>query len=114
MAKKDVIMGGISSLIGKIEKPQEQSSSREIPEEVFQEAVKQRQKKGGRPRTNFRQITKASQEGCKENEVRATFIVNEQLLEEFKRIAWQKRLRVKEAADMMLKEFIDAHSKEKE
>ena len=107
-------MGGISSLIGKIEQPTAKAPKQEIPQEVFQEAIKERKRKGGRPRSNFREITKASQEGCKANEVRATFIVNEQLLEEFKRIAWQKRLKVKEAADMMLQEFIDAHSKEKE
>lgn len=114
MAKKDLFVGGISSLIGKIEQPTAGAQREEIPKEAFKTAIEQRKKRGGRPRTNFREITKASQEGCKENEVRATFILNEKLLEEFKRIAWQKRLKVKEAADLMLKEFIAAHSKEKE
>ena len=111
--KKEKLMGGINSLIGKIEQPASKPAEG-ISMEQISKAVKERQRLGGRPRTNFRKVTKASQEGCKENEVRATFIVKEALLEEFKRIAWQKRLKVKDAADMMLQEFIDAHSKEKE
>lgn len=114
--KKEKLMGGINSLIGTIGQPtpSKPAPAEEIPMETISKVVKERQRLGGRPRSNFRKITKASQEGCKENEVRATFIVNEALLEEFKQIAWRKRLKVKDAADMMLQEFIQAHSKEKE
>ena len=38
----------------------------------------------GRPKTQFREITKSSQEGTKENETRATFIVREDLLDKLK------------------------------
>jgi hypothetical protein len=38
-------------------------------------------------------ITKTSQEGTKENETRATFIVNEELLEKVKAVAyWERKL----------------------
>ena len=40
--------------------------------------------KRGRSATSTREITKSSQEGTKENETRATFIVNEELLEKLK------------------------------
>ena len=40
--------------------------------------------KRGRPVTQTKEITKSSKEGTKENETRATFIVNEELLEKLK------------------------------
>ncbi len=51
----------------------------------------------GRPKTNLRQVSKTSQQGTKENETRATFIVNEKQLEELKAIAHWERVTIKEA-----------------
>ena len=52
--------------------------------------------KRGRPVTQTKEITKTSQEGTKENETRATFIVNEDLLEKLKAIAYWDRVLIKE------------------
>lgn len=50
----------------------------------------------GRPKTSTRIVTKSSQEGTKENETRATFIVNENHLELLKAWAYWERLTIKE------------------
>ena len=52
MSKKN-FTGGLNSLLGDNDKP-----------------------KRGRPKTSTKEITKSSQEGTKEKETRATFIVN--------------------------------------
>ena len=64
-------------------------------------------KKGrGRPVTQFKEITKSSQEGTKENETRATFIINEELLEKLKAIAYWDRVLIKDVVNTALLESI--------
>jgi hypothetical protein len=63
-------------------------------------------KKRGRPQTNFRDIDKSSQEGCKESETRATFIVNEADLERIKAMAYWERIQIKDAINAALREYI--------
>lgn len=88
MSKKD-FTGGLESLLGeRAEKP-----------------------KRGRPVTQTKLITKSSQEGTKENEVRATFIVNEDLLEKLKAIAYWDRKLIKEVVDVSLQDAIDKYEK---
>lgn len=65
-------------------------------------------KTAGRPVTQFKEITKESQRGTKENETRATFIVNEETLEKLKAIAYWDRISIKEVVS---KAFLDAISK---
>lgn len=90
MSKKD-FSGGLSSLLGdQPEKP-----------------------KVGRPTTNTRKITKTSQEGTAENETRATFIVNEEILEKVKAIAYWERLRIKDVVDSALQEAVATYEKKK-
>ena len=88
MSKKD-FKGGLNSLLG--EQPQ-------AP-------------KKGRPQTQFKEITKTSQEGTKENETRATFIVNEELLEKLKAVAYWRRLMIKEVINSALSEYIERQEK---
>jgi len=52
--------------------------------------------KRGRPTTSTREITKSSQEGTREGETRATFIVKESALETFKALAFWERKQIKE------------------
>ena len=85
MSKKN-FTGGLNSLLGD-----------------QQEATKV-----GRPITSTREVTKTSQEGTKENETRATFIVNEDLLEKLKAIAYWERLLIK---DITNQAFVDAIEK---
>jgi len=87
MTKKN-FTGGLSSLLGDNEKP-----------------------KRGRPKTSTREITKSSQEGTKEKETRATFIVNEELLEKLKAIAYWDRKLIKEVVDTALQDRVDKYEK---
>jgi hypothetical protein len=88
MSKKN-FTGGLSSLLGdQPEKP-----------------------KKGRPVTQTKEITKSSQEGTKENETRATFIVNEELLEKLKAVAYWERRMIKEVVASALEETVAKYEK---
>ena len=65
--------------------------------------------KKGRPVTQTKEITKSSQEGTKENETRATFIVNEELLEKLKAVAYWERRMIKEVIASALEETVDKY-----
>ena len=67
--------------------------------------------KVGRPKTQTKEITKSSQEGTKENEVRATFIVNEEILEKLKAIAYWERELIKEVVNRALEDAILRYEK---
>lgn len=88
MSKKN-FTGGLNSLLGdQPEKP-----------------------KRGRPATQFKEITKSSQEGTKVNETRATFIVNEELLEKLKALAYWDRVLIKDVINTALEEIVDKYEK---
>ena len=88
MSKKN-FTGGLNSLLGdRPEKP-----------------------KRGRPVTQTKEITKSSQEGTKENETRATFIINEELLEKLKAIAYWDRVLIKDVINTALQETIAKYEK---
>jgi hypothetical protein len=89
MSKKD-FKGGLNSLMG------------DQPETAT---------KRGRPVTQFKEITKSSQEGTKENETRATFILNEVLLDKLKAMAYWDRVLIKDVFNTAL---IDAIAKYEE
>ena len=88
MSKKN-FTGGLNSLLG------------DSPEKP----------KKGRPVTQTKEITKSSQEGTKENETRATFIVNEELLEKLKAVAYWERRMIKEVIASALEETVDKYEK---
>ena len=85
MSKKN-FTGGLNSLLGDNDKP-----------------------KRGRPKTSTRVVTKSSQEGTKEKETRATFIVNEELLDKLKAIAYWDRKLIKEVVDTALQDIVDKY-----
>lgn len=88
MSKKD-FTGGLNSLLGdQPEKP-----------------------KRGRPVTQTKEITKSSQEGTKEKETRATFIVNEELLDKLKAIAYWDRVLIKDVVNTALQEIVVKYEK---
>jgi len=88
MSKKN-FTGGLNSLLGdQPEKP-----------------------KRGRPVTQTKEITKSSQEGTKENETRATFIINEELLEALKAIAYWERVLIKDVINTALQETVAKYEK---
>jgi hypothetical protein len=90
MSKKD-FKGGLGSLLGENNKPTT--------------------KKVGRPKTSTKTITKSSQEGTKENETRATFIVNEELLDKVKAVAYWERELIKETINRALAEAVSKYEK---
>lgn len=90
MSKKD-FTGGLNSLLG------------EQPEKA----------KRGRPVTQTKEITKSSQQGTKEYETRATFIMNEELLEKLKAIAYWDRVLIKEVINTALQEYVTKYEKRK-
>ena len=88
MSKKN-FTGGLNSLLGdQPEKP-----------------------KRGRPVTQTKEITKSSQEGTKENETRATFIINEELLDKLKAIAYWDRRLIKDIINGSLEEIVTKYEK---
>jgi len=68
--------------------------------------------KRGRPKTNFKVITKRSEVGTKENETRATFIVNKDQLEDVKAIAHWERLTIKDVLALAIKNYLDGKKRE--
>jgi tyrosyl-tRNA synthetase len=88
MSKK-TLLGGLSTVLG------------DRPETA----------KRGRPVTQTKKVTKSSQEGTKENEVRATFIVNEELLEKLKAVAYWDRVLIKTVVNTALEEAIAKYEK---
>jgi hypothetical protein len=88
MSKKN-FTGGLNSLLG--DQPEKQ--------------------KRGRPKTVFKEITKSSQEGTKVNETRATFIINEELLDKIKAIAYWDRVLIKDVLNIALEDIVDKYEK---
>lgn len=67
--------------------------------------------KRGRPKSNLKEITKSSQEGTKIDETRATFIVNKELPEKLKAIAYWDRVLIKDIVNTALQEAIAKYEK---
>lgn len=67
--------------------------------------------KRGRPVTQTKEVSKTSQEGTKENETRATFIVNEDLLQKCKAIAYWDRVLIKDVVNVSLEETVKNYIK---
>ena len=90
MSKKD-FKGGLDSLL---------ENSKEKPP-----AIDRR----GRPKTNFKEVTKTSQEGTKAGETRATFIVIETLLEKCKALAYWDRTSIKNVINTALQDYLNKY-----
>ena len=99
MSKKS-FTGGLGSLLG------------DQPETIQKETVNTVQAPTrGRPITNFKEVTKSSQQGTKEGETRATFIVNEEILDKVKAVAYWDRTSIKEIITTALEESIAKYEK---
>lgn len=69
-------------------------------------------RKPGRPQTATRVPTKTTQEGLKENEDRATFIVNLDLLDKVKAIAYWNRTMIKEVVNEAFTQYVEKYEAE--
>ena len=92
MAKKS-FSGGLNSLLG---------GTPEQPEQ----AAEQKE-----PKASKKEITKTSQIGTKDKETRATFIVNEDLLEKLKALAYWDRVLIKDVVNGVFEEHIARYEK---
>jgi predicted ArsR family transcriptional regulator len=117
MSKKN-FTGGLNSLLGdQPEKPKNGKNYIEDETAFFDLNDEDRAKretlktKVGRPQTVFKPITKSSQEGTKENETRATFIVDEALLDKLKAIAYWDRVLIKEVINSALQDAVAKYEK---
>lgn len=86
MSKKTFV-GGLNSILGEVKRKQ------------------------GRPKTNFKEVTKTTQKGTIEGEARATFIINEELLDKLKAIAYWERLKIKDVLNRALEDEIARYEK---
>ena len=91
MAKKN-FSGGLNSLLGDTKQTEAASVTAE-------------------PKAAKKEITKTSQIGTKEKETRATFIVNEDLLEKMKAVAYWDRVLIKDIINQALEEHIARYEK---
>ena len=91
MAKKS-FSGGLNSLLGDTKQPEQAAEQSE-------------------PKAAKKEITKTSQIGTKEKETRATFIVNEDLLEKMKSLAYWDRVLIKDIVNTAFEEHIVRYEK---
>ena len=91
MAKKS-FSGGLNSLLGDTKQPEQAAEQSE-------------------PKAAKKEITKTSQIGTKEKETRATFIVNEDLLEKMKSLAYWDRVLIKDIVNTAFEDYISRYEK---
>ncbi len=89
--------GGMDTLLGEIDKKDTTSTTTGSR---------------GRPKTNFKTITKTSQVGTKENETRATFIVSEEQLESLKALAHWERVLIKDILSQAINSYLETKKRE--
>jgi hypothetical protein len=88
MAKKS-FSGGLNSLLGDTKQPEQAAELKAANKE----------------------ITKTSQSGTKVKETRATFIVNEDLLEKMKALAYWDRVLIKDIVNSALEDYFARYEK---
>jgi hypothetical protein len=88
MSKKTFV-GGLGSLLG--DQPEKE--------------------KRGRPKTQTKKVSSSSEEGTKEDETRATFILNKDLLDKVKALAYWDRVLIKDVVNTALLDAISKHEK---
>lgn len=91
MAKKS-FSGGLNSLLGEPKQAEKAAGTEE-------------------PKVPKKEITKTSQIGTKDKETRATFIVNEDLLEKMKSLAYWDRVLIKDIVNTAFEEHIARYEK---
>jgi hypothetical protein len=118
--------GGLNSLLGEQPKKVTPAKKRAINQRALYSAMLEESKnkstllgdqtekpKRGRPVTQTKEITKSSQEGTKENETRATFIIKEDLLDKLKAVAYWDRMLIKDVINTALTTYIDNYEKKR-
>jgi len=102
MSKKG-FSGGLSSLLG--ESPKVKRTEKEVS------GTENTKRRVGRPKTQLKVITKTSEEGTKEGEIRATFILKKSQLEKLKALALFEHDLIKDFLERSLDEIIEKYEK---
>lgn len=102
MSKKG-FSGGLSSLLG--ESPKTKGIEKDGS------GIENTKRKVGRPKTQTKVISKTSEEGTKEGEIRATIILNKELLEKLKALAFFEHDLIKDFLGKHLEEVVDRYEK---
>lgn len=110
MSKKD-FKGGLNSLLGENKEELTIEKAKIFVDKLSELTEKPDRPRRGRPVTQTKRITKSSQEGTKENETRATFIINEDLLEKLKAIAYWDRVLIKDVINSALQDIVAKYEK---
>ena len=108
MAKKN-FSGGLNSLLGEKPKAEAAPVAAEPKEPKAEAAPVTAEPKA--PKAPKKEIINSSQIGTKVNETRATFIVNEDLLEKLKALAYWDRVAIKDIVNQALEDHIARHEK---
>lgn len=66
----------------------------------------------GRPKGTYKVVASSSQQGTKEGETRATFIIQEELLQAIKDIAYWERLKIKDVLQRALEVEVARYEKQ--
>jgi hypothetical protein len=103
--RKKSFTRGLGSLLGETPSHNTPEGAKKYSDTMNKETDKP--KKVGRPQTQFKEITKSSQDGTKEGETRATFIVKEELLDKLKALAYWERAMLKDIVNSALQEYVD-------
>jgi hypothetical protein len=103
MSKKS-FAGGIDGLFGGSTAAPQSTAAPEMP-------AAPAKRKRGRPIKNIREITKSSQEGLPENEIRATIIVKMDALEKMKAIAYWDRKKIRDVFGDAVAQYLAAYEK---
>lgn len=83
------------------------------PMDAIENNIQDIKPKKGRPITQTKEVHKSSQQGTKGNETRATFIVNEELLDKVKAMAYWERKQIKEIINLALLDAVAKYEREK-
>ena len=92
MAKKR-FSGGLNSLLGNTDPAEQKIELSQVT------------------KTEKKEITKTSQIGTKEKETRATFIVQEELLDKMKALAYWDRVLIKDIINQAMEDYVTKHEK---
>ena len=110
MSKKN-FTGGINSLLG--DTPKDETPRTELTElTALKEQYTPKKEKRGRPKTQTWKVSKSSEDGTKQDEIRATFIMKKETLKKIKAVAYWDRAKLKDIVDTALTDLITKYEKE--
>lgn len=99
--------GGIGSLLG--ESLTKAGTLQKLSSKV--KSLESKKPSKGRPRSNYKKVESESERGTLEGETRATFILEKELLEKLKAIAYEERKSIKAIVDNATRRLVETFEK---